>query len=169
MSKNVATQDYSLCSLNQLSKLTGSSYRTVKYKLEKSDVKPVKSKGRAMLFDPPTALNAIYTDVEAMGGTKYNLDNERAKLIRQQRKKVKVERLRLVKTLVDAKLIATSLKNMVFGFREKMLSIPTDLANTVLSCSTKPEVEKLIRTKIETALLELATDEDFLDSLVDDE
>jgi len=159
-------------SINQLQDMTGSSYRYIKKKLMEQNLQPlkVKGRGRAIVYKTPDALKAIYriTTKETEKGD-LDLDTERAKHIRQQRKKVKVERLRLQRSLIEVKPIKMAMKNMVFGFKEKMLTIPTDVAGLMLACKTKLEVQQTLKEKIDTALNELVTDDNFIDSVASDE
>lgn len=158
-------------SMSQLSQMTGFAPRTLIKKLKTADCRPLRKQGQAYIYDTPTALKAIYFTPDKKGGTKKLLDytQERAKLTREQRKKTKVERMRLELTLVDTTEIKIAYKNLVYGFREKMLAIPPKLANVILTVESKNEAQQMIQKEIETALIELVTNEDFLDTVVGNE
>ena len=72
---------------NELTELTGRTYRTVKGRLEKAGLKPVNKDGRAIFFESSEALEAVYAPKNQ--DEKLVLEDERAKLTIEQRRKVK--------------------------------------------------------------------------------
>jgi phage terminase Nu1 subunit (DNA packaging protein) len=155
------------CSLNQLTQMTGMAYRTVKKKLMDAKLSPLRTEGRAMIYNCPDALDAIFNGGD--NSKKLDLNTEKAKLTIEQRKKVRVERLKLEKTLVNAGSIKSAVKNMALAFRSKMLSIPSGVASEVLGMETELDVQRRLTEEIEVALLEFVTDDAILDQIVEDE
>ena len=168
MKKTTAKTEFYECSLNQLTQITGMTHRTITKKLSDANVLPLRVVGRTKVFNTPDAVRTIFIKPQAIAKA-LDPEVELAKLRRQQRKKVKVERLKLKHSLVEAKLVSGAYQNMVFGFREKMLSIPSKLAGSVIDCESKLEAQVLIRDEIETALLELVEDANFIDNIIADE
>ena len=78
-----------LTDYENLSKLTGQSYRTLRKRLEEAGVVSVSKKGRKFLFESKEALPVLYG--QGLDETKLQLDQERAKLAQQQERKLKRE------------------------------------------------------------------------------
>lgn len=113
---------------NELSELTGRTYRTVKGRLEKAGLRPVRTEGRAMFFESPDALVAILAPKNQ--DEKLVLEDERAKLTIEQRRKAKrdndiadgkvapVELLTVVLSKVSGE-IADSLNALTLSLKRK--------------------------------------------------
>jgi len=71
----------------ELSRLTGKTFRTLKDRLEKSAVEPIKRDGRSIWFDSEKALPAIYAAKGKEGDLV--LEEERALLTNEQCRKAK--------------------------------------------------------------------------------
>ena len=76
-------------SYNQLTELTGKTYRTIKRRLNESGVEPVAKQVNTILFESTEALNAIYCDIKNKG--ELDLQQERAKLAKRQTEKTKIQ------------------------------------------------------------------------------
>ena len=77
-------------SYNQISEWTGKSYRTVKKKLETAGVKPISRDGNGIVFDSVEVLDALFAQ-RIEGGSDLDLNQEKALLAVQQRRKLERE------------------------------------------------------------------------------
>ena len=75
---------------NELAKLTGKSWRTVRGSLEAAGIKPLRIECSSHLFASVVSLPAIYTNQEAPGED-LDLNAERARLARMQADKIEIE------------------------------------------------------------------------------
>ena len=75
-----------IASINQLSDMTGKSYRTIKKHLAESGLDPMKVDDRSINFESKDALPILYGI--AHNADKLNLEQERAKLAQEQHRKL---------------------------------------------------------------------------------
>ncbi|GAB4364584.1 MAG: hypothetical protein Kow0060_21720 [Methylohalobius crimeensis] len=111
-------------SLNGIQRLTGKDKRTIKARLADTGIKPAAKKGRAHLYDAPTALAAIYTHPgEAQHKTRLDLGDERAKLAKAQREKIELEMAIRQGKYLPAEAVVEIGSAMVGEFRSKILAV----------------------------------------------
>lgn len=96
-----------------------------------------------------------------------SLEEERAKLAREQTYKTRVEKqLKSIelaekkKTVVAAKDVERVWSSLITAFRAKILSIPSSCASALLSFKNEAEAENFLRDKVTEALEELTRIED---------
>ena len=95
-------------SLNQISDLTGKTYRTVKGRLDNGGLSPVGKKGRSILYDSKKALACVYGKVKS---DEIDLQTERALLAAEQRRKLQRENDIEEKLLAPVSLLTDALIN----------------------------------------------------------
>ena len=73
-------------SYSDLTKLTGFTYRTIKKRLYKADVKPMERRGGAILFDSAVALKFLYSFQPVKDGEDYSalLEMERHRKLKRE-------------------------------------------------------------------------------------
>lgn len=159
MSRNKA--DLAYVTLNQLSTLTGMTYRTLKKKL--ADVDPAEDEeGNTLLYRPAEVLPVIYGVVNAEGAeiqaeTKsYDIWKERARLAKFQADKAEIEVNTLRGNLIPAEQIEVSWSKMVSAFRSRILGIPAKLAIRAAAEGEVKVVEQMLKTECNEALSELS-------------
>ncbi len=158
--------DFFEVSLNQLEQMTGFTYRTIIKKLKEAGCNPLRREGRSYIYDCKSALKCILVGSKS-DDSGLDINAEKARLIHEQWKKVRVERQRLESKLVDAQLLAEAFETLVFNFKDKMNSLPATLANRVYGSESKLEMELVAKDLVDSALNELYTDRSIIESVAE--
>lgn len=154
-------------SVSKLAELTGKAPRTITAKLKEHKVK-YKVVGKAHMYNSKEALEAIYLDKDH-GEDQLDPIQERAKVDNQRWRKIRVERKKLEKELVEARLIKYAFSNMVIGLRTRLLAIPVKVAGVVFGMDSREEIAEAITREIETAMTTIAVDQSFIEQILEDE
>lgn len=89
-------------------------------------------------------------------GLELDLQQERAKLAKEQRKKTRLQNEELEGVLVNAEELKEDWIKYISSCRAKLLSLPTKLAPLVLPLTTTQETQDVIKKGVHEALDELA-------------
>lgn len=149
-------QDLHELSGNQLSELTGFDRRRVSKTLRGVD--PVRVDGKTKYYDPREALPLLYhvhTEPSAEGVV-LNLDQERAWRERRTREKLEIELRRSRGELVEVRLAAFMLEQIIAACRAHLLALPTKLAPLVLGAKTLRQCKAKLEAGVDEALHELS-------------
>lgn len=87
-----------------------------------------------------------------------NLAQEQAKLNKERRKKVKIEREVLEGNLVPAEDVVKAWQKVISAMRTRLLSIPTKAAPLVIASETQIEAKDILKSQVNDALAELYRD-----------
>lgn len=152
------TTQIHLMTIDQLTRVTGRAYRTIRDRL--ADLQPAVPKTRGALYDTRHALPLIYSD----GGSPDNLDlaQERAGLARMQRTKIELEVGKLRGELVLRSMLSKALEFLAVTFRSRLMSLPRKLALQI-----SPENPRAIEAKIEAEVHAILHELEEDDSLPD--
>lgn len=144
-------------SYNELTELTGKSYRTLKKKLY--GLTPVgKGKSGAKLWDSIQALERIYASTNGTGGHEggqdevFDLSQERAMLAREQREKVMIENAEKKKQLIPADKVKEVWARIVVAVKTQLLALPDRLAQLLEASETVEDRRALIDSEVKTIL-----------------
>jgi hypothetical protein len=153
----VHAQTHTLLSLEQLSRLTRKSFRTVRSRLE--GIKPAKRTKTAILYAAPVALAAIYAaDHRALPADAPVSDLKRRKL------QLEVEDLELTlgakrHALVEMDKALAVVAADYAAVRSRLLGVPTKCAPIVLTMTELEPVRGVLQDAIEDALAELSSED----------
>ena len=141
-----------LISGNQLSEMTGKSWRTVQKRLAAAGIEATRREGNADLFEAPTAFAAIYLPEAPKG-----LDpaQERARRDRATADKLEQELAVRSGKLMEAGAVTAAWADHIANARSRLLAIPAKLP-PLLEGKPAPAMATLLRTEISAALHELA-------------
>lgn len=160
--------DLSVLTYNQLSELTGRSYRTIKKRLE--GIKPLRESGNSCHFSSQEALATIFAaDNRSSSEDVFDLDHEKAKLARVQTEKATLELGRLKGELVSTEEVGVTVEKEYSYVRAKLLSIPSRFAMELSTAMTPNECKEIIQKAISEALEELSADKTFTEINSNDE
>ena len=140
-----------LVNIDTLTKLTGSSRRTILNKCH--ELQKLQGKGREHLFESKDALPLI---LNVRKNDNKTLESERTRLASAQAEKTELEVETIKGNLIPAENVEAVVNNMVSSFRAKMLSLPTKAAPTVVQLADVAEAETLLREYVYDALTELS-------------
>ena len=103
----------------------GITFRTVKKRLQEAGVKPIDQKGRAIYFDSADANKAIWT--AGKSEDELVLENERAKLTIEQRRKAERENNLAEGKVAPVELLGDILSKATSQIASKLDAIPLQL------------------------------------------
>lgn len=151
--------DLSRMTINQLSEVTGSSFRTIKKKL--AGCEPAKTEGRQVFFETQKALRLIYLSNEAKEGNSVELELldpqlQKARLDKARTEKVELEIEVLKGSLIPADQVEKAWSDLVIAFRAKILSLHSKISPQLAALKTIPEIELKLKTELREALAELS-------------
>jgi len=139
-------------SFQDLTDLTGFTYRTVKKRL--SNLKPEKE-GKSHIFNSEEALPLIYNkgkpDNEVLDLTK-----ERARLAKEQADRLELQNAESRGQLIPADLVAKTWAKETIAFKTKMRAIPSKVALKVVASDDLFEVQEILTVAIKEACDELS-------------
>ena len=140
-------------SYNQLTELTGFSYRTIKRRLQEARLTPiegVRGPGGSNLWDSTDALQALYL------GSKEELDAraERARLDKERADHQEMKNAELRGELISADEVRKSAFNTGRQFRDAMLGIPNRISARLSAISDTNQIKSLLTKEIRTALVD---------------
>ncbi len=136
-------------SKNQLTDLTGKSYRTINSRL--SDI-PYESKGKAHIYNSIAALSAIYApDIEV----DYDYNEERARLTKFQADEKELQVQILNGDLIPSEQVIDLLQGVIANARAKLLTLPIKAAQAAIQATDVKDIEKGIQDLIFESLSEL--------------
>lgn len=142
-------------STSQLSELTGCAHATVRKRLATARVEPIREDGRTKWFDPRAALPAIYTTGGGENGEVLNLDQQRARLAKEQADAQEIKNAVSRKELVPGEEVEEAWVRIGSLVRTKLLGISSRVAPLIHGKSIKV-IEARVREAITDALRELA-------------
>lgn len=153
--------DLARVSLNQLSTLTGKTYRTLKKVL--ADVPPASEESGTFFYSPVEVLPIIYGVVrqEQDGAAEIGdgiLDpvREKARLDKLRGDKVQIEIDVLREKLIPAERVELQWSKMAAAFRSKILNLPAKISPRLCAVKEIKEVEKILKAECNEALKELS-------------
>jgi len=138
--------------INQLSQITGKTFRTIKERL--SNLEPVIEDGTGTYYETIEALPLIF-EIEG-GKKKLSLHDARAILTMVQTEKAKVELHKMKGLLVVAEDVEKKIAAMVVAIRSKFLNVPNKAMPIWKSLKKDYEFEQGLRELIEETLIELS-------------
>ena len=141
-----------LISGNQLSEMTGKSWRTVQKRLAAAGIEATRREGNADLFEAPAAFAAIYLPEAPKG-----LDpaQERARRDRATADKLEQELAVRSGELMEAGAVTAAWADHISSARSRLLAIPSKLP-PLMEGRPAAAMQALLRTEINDALRELA-------------
>lgn len=140
-----------LVNIDTLTKLTGSSRRTILNKCH--ELEKVLGKGREHLFESKDALPLILNINKHDNKT---LESERTRLASAQAEKTELEVEVIKGNLIPAENVEEVVNNMVSAFRAKMMGLPTKAAHSVVQLADPAAAEIVLRDYVYEALTELS-------------
>ena len=141
-----------LISGNQLSEMTGKSWRTVQKRIAAAGIEPVRRDGHADLFEAPAAFAAIYLPEKPTG---LDPTHERARRDRAAADKLEQELAVRSGELMVASEAAEVWQNHILNCRARLLAIPSKLP-PLLENKSAGAMQGILREEIYAALRELA-------------
>lgn len=138
-------------SIRQLTELTGFDRDTVKKRLDRANLAPIKS-GRSHMYETRDALPALYCVID---DASLDLNAERARLAHFQANKADLEAQRAQGKLVPVEEVERHWSEMVAASRAKLLSLPQQIAQVAIAGRDIREVEAATRSVLYDALTEL--------------
>lgn len=164
--------DLSRMTINQMSEITGSSFRTIKKRL--AGLESVKTEGRQVFFETQKALRLIYLSNEAKEGSDIELELldpqlQKARLDKARTEKVELEIDVLKGNLIPADQVERAWSDLIIAFRAKILSLHSKISPQLASLKTIPEIELKLKTELREALSELSNTDPSYKKESDDE
>lgn len=147
-----------LVSYNQLSDLTGKTYRTIKKRIDAAGIEPEAMKGNAQMFDSVNVLQVIYSTGAEDAGDVLDLQQERAKLAQAQTEKIEIQIHQMQGDLVPAEEVTKAWQLLVGAMRARLLSMPTKAAPLVMVADSQIEAKEVLQKHVHEALNELHTE-----------
>lgn len=141
-------------SINQLVKLTGQAFNTVKKRMAAHDVQSVGRDKRSIFYDSADALPACYAP-ETKEALIYAV--ERARLTKEQADKEEMENARRRGELLPRSGVVSALAIGATACRTRLLAIPTKLAPAIIPGMTMAEIAGIAEQMIHEALIELTS------------
>ena len=141
------------CNLRELEELTGASFKTLKKRLEKAGLEPVKTTPKGNFYNPQEALKAIYTE---QNSEELNLQEERAKLARAQTEKTQYEADKMKEKLICAEEVKTAWAKYINNVRSKFLLLPLKISKDLKGISETKDIENILEENIYLCLVELS-------------
>lgn len=140
-------------SYNQLTDLTGKTYRTIKKRIDAAGLQPVGGKSGANLWDSKAVLEAIYAPMAVCEGLVPA--QEKAALDKERRKTQEIKNRETAERLIDveeAQRICDRLRRMTI---EHFKPIPMLLARKLVNMTDQDEVQQFMDSEIRQALFDL--------------
>jgi hypothetical protein len=148
-------------SLSQLSDITGKDRRTVAKRL--AAVKPHSEKGRAILYDAPEAIEAIFLSDSVEGMDKKLLRVELA--VEEERlQKLRIENGRSLGELVAVDQVAKAVEKEYSFVRAQVRSIPSKMAKPLSMVTDPNEIYSRLTDAVDECLTELTMDTKYADA-----
>ena len=149
-------------SYNQLTDLTGFSFRTLKKRMD--GLQPVgTNRTKANLWDSAEALPLIYAwrskaaeEYNGKTAEKLELTNERAMLAREQRIGQEIKNARERQELIPSSAIAEAWGRIVSAVKRQLLALPGRLAQMLETSGSTDERRAIIEKEIKAILEGLA-------------
>lgn len=140
---------------NQYAEMTGLNRATVRKRL--SDLKAEPGPNRAKLYNSQHALPMLYglTDDD---GERLDAQQEKAKLDKERRLIVELERAKIEGRLVDIDDVAEEWEQAGEILKSRLLGMPSRLAPMIARQSSSREIEDALLAAIHEALTEAAVD-----------
>ncbi len=140
-------------SYSQLSELTGMAYRTLRRRLD--GLEPVGTgRGNANLFESTDALAKIYGNPSA--NERLNLEQERARLAKEQADKAEMENAKLRKDLLPADEVIPFWASVINNAKTLLLGLPSKIAPLAAELQDPVKIQKEATALVKEALHELA-------------
>jgi phage terminase Nu1 subunit (DNA packaging protein) len=130
-----------LVTLEDLTRLSGRTYRTIRDRI--ATLEPEVRKAKGSLYDSRKALALIFNDGQDPDGL--DLSQERAALAQMQRRKLELEVAKIRGDLVPRELVTKALTFLAITFRSRLVALPRKLA-----IQLSPENPRAIEAKIES-------------------
>lgn len=140
-------------SYNQLSEMTGMTYRTIKGRLNGMD--PVGTgKNNALLFETKDVLPVLYGDPAVH--ERLNLEQERARLAKEQADRVEMENAKERKELLPADEVEPFWAAVINNAKTLLLGLPAKIAPLAAELQDPVKIQKEATVLVKDALAELA-------------
>lgn len=136
----------------EMSNMTGKTYRTIRKKI--SGLEPIRKEGGRLYFDTTVALPMIYKDNRQKEGL--DLQQERAKLAKEQRKKTRLQNEEIEGKLINAEEAKEEWTKYILNCRAKLLALPNKITPQVANQSSHSQIHNIIKKNVYDALNELA-------------
>ena len=151
-------------SYNQLAELTGKQYRTLKKRLEKAGVYALHraaGPGGAHIFDSSEALAAIYAAEFHHGGIvgdneTLDLQQERARLAREQREMVALKRAERTGKLLPVADVNKAWTDHIINAKTKIMGIPSKVAPIAADLDDPRKIQAEVKKLTDEILNDLA-------------
>ena len=146
--------EHRLINLQKIEQLTGITFKTIKKRLQDSEVAPLRSEGKSLFYDSRVALPALYAQPRAEA---CDLTAERAKLARAQAEKATVETQKMLGNLVDKEEWCTAWASVFVQLKDRLLSIALKVSSRAAN-KTAEEVYAIIDAEVRETINELRRD-----------
>lgn len=140
-----------LVNIDTLTKLTGSTRRTIQSKCV--DLQPTIGRHNEHLYESKDALPLILNITKKNNKT---LESERTRLASAQAEKTELEVEVIKGSLIPSANVEEVVNGMVSSFRSRMLSLPTKVSHVVVAMADPLAAEETIREHVNEALTELS-------------
>lgn len=148
-------------SISQLSEITGKDRRTVSKRL--AAITPQSEAGRAILYDAPAAIEAIFLSDSVEGMDKKLLRVELA--VEEERlQKLKIENGRSLAELVPVEQVAKAVEKEYSFVRAQVRSIPSKMAKPLSMVTDPNQVYTRLQEAVDECLTELTMDKKYADA-----
>lgn len=142
-------------SISQLSEITGKDRRTITKRL--AGIEPQSGKGRAILYDAPEAIEAIFVSDSVEGMDKKLLRVQLA--VEEERlQKLRIENGRALGELVPVEQVAKAVEKEYSFIRSQIRSIPSKMAKPLSMVTDPNEVYSRLQAAVDECLTELTMD-----------
>lgn len=149
---------------SRIADLTGRAWRTVKAKLERAGVRPIRQERNANLYDSVAALEAIFSPERPAGFENEEFTDQRQRLAAAQAEKQEMENALRSGQLADVRDVEQAWADMILACRAKLLVLPGKLAPQLQNVAQATVIEARIRAEVYQALNELGQSEQGEDS-----
>jgi phage terminase Nu1 subunit (DNA packaging protein) len=141
-------------SINQLSALTGSTYRTIVARLR--DLPPKREDGRSKYYEPKVALPLIY-EVGNLDDGKLDPAQERARKDKELADKTAMENAATRGEMLNADRVRIAVQHILGAVRLRLLAIPSKSAPYLLGLKEITQIQAKLTDEIHECLTELST------------
>lgn len=141
--------------LNQFAELTGKAPKTIRKLL--APITPKHGPNRSLLWETKEALPLIY-GITANDGERLDPQQEKARLDRERRMIVELERAEKEGRLVDVDVVRGEWLSLIAIAKSRFLALPTRQAQQFIGLSELREAESRLRAVVHDGLSELACD-----------
>ncbi|MBT8361838.1 MAG: hypothetical protein KJO32_12870, partial [Deltaproteobacteria bacterium] len=124
--------------------------RLINKVIANSGIKPTRENKRSRFYRIAEIVNALCESGEL------NLEQERAKLAKEQREKVRLQNKEKRGELVPVNQVTELWTKVAIACRSKLLALPNKMAAQVFCSQSVPETQEMLRVEVYAALNELS-------------